>query len=115
MSTYGAINLLDNNTAAGTFPAVEDAPFRFNGDYVLGFYGDFSAATVSFQFYTETPAGALVALPVSADWTFTEAPGPERFTFTRYLPFRIIVTGTAAGVGANLHSLPDVAKNPGIR
>ena len=113
--TYGAINLLDNNTVAGTFPDTPETPLRFSGDYIIGFYGDFSAATVSFQFYTETPAGALVALPVSADWTFTEAPGPERFTFSRYLPFRLIVTGTAAGVGVNLHGLPDVTKNPGVR
>ncbi|MDC8457805.1 hypothetical protein [Marinobacter sp. DS40M6] len=100
-------NVFDDITENGTYPAPGDPPFQLSGEVILGFYGNFGAATVKFIFETERPDNTLEALPEHSDWVFSTKPGPERFKFSKTLPFRMVVSGAdgSTDFGLNIHNL----------
>ncbi len=104
---YSESNILDGVTANGTYPDPGSRPIKLNGETVLGFYGSLGSATVKFIFETERPDNVLEPLPEHPDWVFAVKPGPERFTFSDTLPFRVVVTGAngSTNFGINIHNL----------
>ncbi|QFS86641.1 MULTISPECIES: hypothetical protein [unclassified Marinobacter] len=104
---YSESTVLDGITTDGVYPPVEDDAINISGDVILGFYGSFGPATVKIIFETEKPNGEMEQLPEHPDWVFTEKPGPEKFRFSKTLPFRLVVSGSDGNTnfGLNIHNL----------
>lgn len=99
---YKEINLIENATANGDFPA--DDYKVLSGEYSLAIYGTFDGATVQIVFFSEKSDGSLQELPTSTDFQFTDFPEPQRFTFPRWMPFKVRVSGAGASTALSVNA-----------
>jgi len=102
---YGELNVAENLTANGDYPA--DSYLTLQGDRAIAIYGAFDGATLSFVFFTEKSDETLFELPVSTDFTFTSVPDLQRFSFPAQTPFKIRVSdaGASTDLSVNLHAV----------
>ena len=93
--------LLENATANADYPA--EGHTNLSGDYTIAIYGTFDTATLAFVFFIDHPDGSFTEMPIDTDFTFTDFPDAERFSFPVDMPFRIRVSSVGASTDLSVN------------